>query len=284
MNADPYARYNNTLPPTPPARSQQESALFSFPFAVLLAYVYPTPTTFARQKRDLVASNVLFCLVLFLLTGLCGYLWGRLPALNSGITILSFAHLVPHPLTIAAVVALAVVTTGGVLAFAGALHWLAHAQQGQGKYRAQLYSVLVIATPPLLLGFAVVLLLCIAPSLALLIRLPFVVILCLLFVYSLLLHVPALMGIQQLKIWQAVLCVALLVVAVLLVFMLPNLFDSNHDGNGNNGSGDRRFTKPRRGKARFCPHCGFSLEVYDQLHKEAPTQLCPKCGRSLLSF
>ncbi len=280
MYTDPYAYRNTFVPPSKPA-SGPVGALLSFPFIVLTAYCWPTPTTFARQKSDPVGSNMLVCLGLLLVTGLYASLWGRLPSLRNGIATLSFGRLLPQPLSAVQILFLAFVTPGLILAFAGILHWLAHMQGGQGKYRAQLYSVLVIATPPILLVSIMLLLLSVLPDVALLIRVPFISAALLLFIYSLFLHVPALMGVQQLKAWQAVFCMAVIVVVVLLVFLIPDMFSDSHDNHG--GGGDSHSTRPRNRKARFCPYCGFSLEVYDQLHTTS-TQTCPKCGKSLTSF
>ncbi len=257
-------------------------ALLSFPLVVLATYAWPTPATFARHKNQ-ASWGVLIILLALLATiaGSIAYVWGRLPSLSQGIASLSLNHVAPHQLSIALVIILALGVPLLALAFAGTLHYIAHTQQGQGTYHAQLYSLLVIETPLALLLLIVIGLLCIAPTLGNIARIPFAGAGLLLLLYSLLLYVPSLMGIQSLSVGKSLLClVSVLVIVLLLVVFVHMLFESS-DTSNNHGRGDRHFKRKRNGRERICPHCNFSLEVHDQLHRTALAQSCPRCGSPL---
>lgn len=319
MNFDPYSRYNNpsqqpwspvknpgnsygqgynappishfsTMPPYPSAAATMPepsflAALFSFPFVVLATYAWPVPATFARHKSA-ASWSVLVVLValLTMVTGILAYVWGRLPTLDQGIEALSVNRVTPHPLSFALVITLAFAAPIFLLAWVTVLHYVAHTQQGQGSYRAQLYSTLVIETPLVLFLVIVALLLFVVPTLGSIARVPFVIIGILLSLYNLLLFVPSLMAIQGLSAEKALTCmISVVVIVLLLVAIVSILFES--DGNASNnqqgGSSNRYRGNRRRRRERICPHCGFSLEVYDQLHRTALTQSCPRCGDPL---
>lgn len=276
MNSDLYSGYNSHadrplsfLP-----------ALFSFPLLVLMAYVWPTPTTFARQKAHAHWSVIIILLsLLATLTGIFSYAWGRLLSLNQGIQALSLNHLSPHSLTLRFALILAMLAPLLLLTFAAVLHMAARSQQGKGTYRAQLYSVVIIETPLVLLLSIGAILLFIAPSMGTITRIPFAVAALLLVLYSLLLLVPSLMGIQHLSGKQAALCLVSLLIVTLIVVIFFEISDGNQTSTAN-GSGKSTF-RWKKGQGRFCPYCGFSLAVYDKLH-DTVTQSCPKCGKALM--
>jgi hypothetical protein len=166
-----------------------------------------------------------------------------------------------------------------ILAWAFALHFLAHAQQGQGSYRAQLYSVLIIGTPLALMLLATALLLSIAPALAAIIRIPIIAVGILLLLYSFLLLIPSLMGVQQLSAGKALTCLVIILTVALLLFFISDIFDSNQTSHGGGGNNNFKSVK-KNPRARFCSSCGFSLEVYDRL-RDTPVQSCPRCGTPL---
>ncbi|MBA2682661.1 MAG: YIP1 family protein [Ktedonobacteraceae bacterium] len=298
-NAAPAAHFSHVQPvmqgaqATPPpwsnaaATAQPPSfllALFSFPLVVLTTYAWPTSTTFARHKNS--ADRGVLVILLALLagvTGICAYAWGRLPTLDRGIEALSINRLVPHSLSLTLVMFLSLLPPLLLLAWAGALHYVARTQQGQGTYRMQLYSALVIETPLVLFLIAVALLLFVAPPIGTIARVPFAAAGLLLVLYSLLLYVPSLMTVQNLSARKSWLClVSVLVVVLLLVVFVSMLFGDWDTSSNRGGSGNRHFKRKRSsGRERTCPHCGFSLEVYDQLHRTALTQSCPRCGGPL---
>ncbi|GER91241.1 hypothetical protein KDW_54030 [Dictyobacter vulcani] len=275
MNASPYLNDNALVLPA----DGHLQALVFFPLQVLITYLWPVPATFARHKEHARWSILTVWLGCFALTtGLGACIWGRLPALNQGLKDISFNHLIPQPLAPAVVITLTLLAPLLILGWTLALHFLAHTQQGRGSYHTQLYSVLVIATPPVLLLIATTLLLSIAPNMATQLRLPLTAMAILLTLYSFLLCLPSLMGVQQLSRGKAIIClVTVLTVALLLVFF-TDLFSSHNTSDG--GGGGRSFKKPKNWHARYCPHCGFSLQVYDRLH-DTPTHICPRCGQPL---
>ncbi|WP_136625283.1 hypothetical protein [Dictyobacter kobayashii] len=204
---------------------------------------------------------------------------GRVATLNSGIQNLNVPTLTPHPLERGLVITLTLGVPLLIIALAGAAHILAHMQKGQGRYCVQLYSVLVIETPLLIMLFGSMLFLSLAPTLGGVARIPLAIVAILLFLYSVLLLVPSLMGVQQLSVKDAIICVFLILIVVLFIFMLSDNFDSNNAHGGGSSSSNYKRSKSR--KARFCTQCGFSLEVYDRLHN-ALTQSCPRCGKPLI--
>ncbi len=274
MNVSPSVR-DNALAQLP---DKYTRTFLSFPVMVLVVYLWPTPATFTRQKEHATWSNLIVLLSVFtLITGMCIYVWGRLPSLNRGIQLLSLYHLAPHPFSLLGTTMLTLLIPFLILAWAFALHTLAHMQQGQGTYRAQVYGVLVIETPLLLMLVTTMFLLSVAPAIGVAIRIPFAIISLLLLVYSVLLLLPCLMGVQQLSARKAIICLMVILTVCLLLVIYS---DSSTAHSTSGGSGDHQFKRARNQHKRFCSHCGFSLEVYDQLHK-TPTQSCPKCGTPL---
>ncbi len=265
------------------ATPQQPPSLFAFPFVAFSTYLWPTPTAFARH-RDQASAGVLASLLALLaaITAVLAYAWGRVPSLSRGMQALSQNHLTPRPLSMALVITLALLLPLLALAFAGILHYAARQQKGQGTYGAQLYSLLAIGTPFVLLCVATTLLLSLVPGLGAVLRIPLTAIALLMLLYNLLLLLPALMGVQGLSMKQAAICLLSLLVVTLLLVFLFNLFgdyDTSSHGGGNR-SGDRSFKKVKYRNERLCPRCGFSLAVYDQL-RDVPVQACPRCGNPL---
>ncbi|GAC1509148.1 MAG: hypothetical protein NVS2B12_24920 [Ktedonobacteraceae bacterium] len=258
------------------------AALLAFPLIVLATYAWPIPTTFARHKEHATWSVLVALLVLqALVASALLYAWGRVPTLKLGIEALSMNHLTPQPLAPALVVILALVLPLLAPGFAGALHSVARAQRGQGSYRVQLYSILVIEAAPVLLLVTTALVLTAMPLLGIVARLPLACITFVLVSYSLLLTLLSLMGVQKLSAGKSLLCLSSVLIVVLLLVALAAVFDANishPDGGGGNGS----FKKERHGPARTCTRCGFSLEIYDRLHQnQTAAQNCPKCGYPL---
>ncbi|GCE31606.1 hypothetical protein KDA_70900 [Dictyobacter alpinus] len=274
MNTSPYLNNNAlTLP-----EDGHFQVMVSFPLQVLATYLWPVPTTFARHKQQARWSILTIWLSgLLLITGVGAYIWGRLPTLNRGIENLSLHHLNPQILTPASVIALALTPPLLILGWTLALHLLARTQEGRGSYHVQLYSMQIIATPPVLLLITTTLLLSVAPNMATPLRLPLAAIAILLSLYSFLLCLPSLMGVQQLSRKQAIICLVIILTVALLLIFFMDTFSSNHTSGG---GGERSTKKPKNWHARYCSYCGFSLQVYDRLH-DTHTQICPRCGQTL---
>ncbi len=272
MNVDQTVRDNARL------LSANTKVFLSFPLMVLATYFWPMPATFARQKEHATWSIIIVLLSVFtVITGICIYVWGRLATLSQGVRILSLNRLDPHPFSLLNTGILTLMVPFLILAWAFALHILAHMQQGRGSYRAQAYSVLIIETPLILMLVSTVLLLSVAPTIGEAIRIPFTAISLLLLVYNIFLLLPSLMGVQHLSAKQALLCLLVILTVCLLLVIYS---DSSSTHSTSQGSGDRHFKRTKNQHARYCSHCGFSLDVYDQLH-ETLTQSCPKCGKPL---
>ena len=273
-------------------------ALLAFPFLSLKMWVWPGPATFAKEK-DRVGWLAIVVLLLggAALTGLLASLWGRFPPLMLGIEQLSAGRVVPQPLPAGVCLGLAVGVPALFLLLEGILYGVAKQPGGKpGRWRAQLYTGLLIEAPLVAVLVAMALVLVSRPDLGSSARVLVVGGAAAFLLYSLLLHVCAVMAVHQVSAGKAMLCVALVVVILAVVVVVVwAVADSSGDGGGSgHGGGSSGHTNggdhghhqggnQREGSSR---HDDIDLGGGDgKSGRRAPARvyrlLYPNCGQQL---
>ncbi|HEU5230236.1 MAG TPA: YIP1 family protein [Ktedonobacteraceae bacterium] len=283
-------------------------ALLAFPFLSLKMFVWPGPTTFAKEKDRAGWKAILFLLLVGgAVTGLLAYLWGRFPRLTPGIENLGAGRVVPQPLSTGICLTLAVGVPLLFLILEGVLYLAAKKRGGQqSSFRAQLYSGLLIEAPLFAFLVVIALVLLYQPELGSSARLLFIGIAGAFLLYSFLLHVFAVMAVHQVGLGKAMLCVALMVVllAVVVVALMAagensgdksesrshgsgeahkgesqrdrSSDDSKFDFDGSDGESSGRAVARRY--RLLCPNCGQQLPAASG----QPGFPCPRCGAPMM--
>lgn len=274
-----------------PARRPYVLALLAFPFLCLKMYLLPAPGTFAREK-DRVGWLTVFTLLvpLALLTGLLLFAWGRVPRLTQAVQALSLGHIAVHPLSLTLCEVLALSSLPVFLLLIAAMHLFAKKAGGQGSYRAQLYTSLLITLPLLVFIALAGLALTYVPALSGSLHLVFAVIVLAFLLYSVLLHIFAVKAVQGLGFGKATLIVlgtvvVLLVIITIVALLVMSLGDNNSSSSSSKSeSGSKQGTAQRQdskgGSERGHDDFDFESESHNEHHAASGMVMayCPQCG------